>query len=90
MNAGRVEASPTGRSGFPVWLCPPDKHPNDMLRAVCKKCGAHRPCEHWDGERHCGAIPVHMYICGPRCDPHAPGALRTSRETSPNRMEKAA
>ena len=31
-----------------------------------------------------------MYTCGPRCDPHSPGAIRTSRETSPTRMEHAA
>jgi len=85
-----VEAVPTGRSGFPVWRCPPSEHVNDMLRAECKSCGAHRPCEYSDGERRCGATPVHMYTNGPRCDPHAPGARKTSRETSPTRMEKAA
>lgn len=87
MTTSQWDESPESRSGFPVWRCPPKGHVNDMLRAACKQCGAHRPCEHWDGERHCGAVPVHMYICGPRCNPHAPGALRTFRETSPNRTE---
>jgi hypothetical protein len=87
-----VQALPTGRSGFPVWRCPSEVcgHPNDMLRGTCRKCGAYRPCEHFDGDAHCGDTPTHMFICGARCDPHAPGARKTSRETSQTIQEEAA
>ena len=81
---------PTGRSGFPVWRCPQGcGHANDMLRGTCRACGAYRPCEHWDGERHCGVVPTHMYISGSRCDPHSPRALKASRETPQIRKEAA-
>jgi hypothetical protein len=73
-----------------MWYCPPNGHANDTLRATCKWCGAHRPCEHWDGKRRCGDTPTHMYTNGPRCDPHSPAALRTSRETSPTIQKEAA
>jgi hypothetical protein len=62
----------TRRPGFPVWRCPECQSPNDMLRAICRHCTAHRPCEHYDGTRHCGATPVRMYLTGPLCAAHAP------------------
>jgi hypothetical protein len=42
-----------------------------------------------DPKVRCGET-ARMYPCGPRCDGHAPGALRTSRETSPTRQKEAA
>ena len=57
-------------TAFVIWRCPPNGHVNDQMRHVCRDCGAHRPCEHWDGARHCGAAPVHMYNDGPRCAEH--------------------
>jgi hypothetical protein len=65
-------AEPPARSGFPVWRCPDCELPNDMLRATCRGCEAHRPCEHYNGVRHCGKTPVRMYPNGPKCDPHKP------------------
>lgn len=43
-----------------------------------------------DRKTHCLKEPARLYPCGWRCDDCSPRALRTSRETSPNRMEQAA
>jgi hypothetical protein len=90
--APAVEASLATRSGFPVWRCPPNGHPNDLLRAECRKCGAHRPCEFFDQAlgRRCGVVPVRMFREGPLCGAHEPGARKTSRETSPAIRKEAA
>lgn len=58
----------SARDALGTWPCPPAGHVNDGMRHTCRDCGAHRPCEHWDGTRHCGAVPVHMYPDGPRCE----------------------
>lgn len=62
----------TKRTGFPIWRCTNCATINDKLRATCRTCGAHRPCEHHNGKRHCGQTPVRMYLHGPRCDNHRP------------------
>ena len=38
-----------------------------MLRAVCRECGEHRPCEHWRDGKLCCRTPVSMYSDGPKC-----------------------
>ena len=43
-----------------------------------------------DDKTHCLAEGARLYPVGWRCDRHAPGADKTTTETSPNRMEKAA
>jgi hypothetical protein len=69
----RLETSPSDRTGFPVWHCPRE-HANDLLRAKCRTCGAHRPCGQWLSAlgRHCGDTPVHMFPAGPLCEKHEP------------------
>jgi hypothetical protein len=43
----------------------------------------------YDPKTHC-MESARFYPVGWRCDFHAPGALKTTRETSPTRMEHAA